>query len=311
MSNLRNKVVVITGASSGIGRATARLFAERGARLVLAARRADALERVAAECASHGTRALAVPTDVSDAIAVEALAEVALAEFGVIDVWVNNAGVYVMGELQDVPTDVLHRVVEVNLYGVLHGMRAALPVMRGQGRGTIINVASMAGKAPYALAAVYCATKAGVRALTEAVRQEQPRGTVDICAVSPPAVDTPLFQHAANFTRRVIKPPKPVYAVERAARDIVRCAERPRREIGVGLMPAMMGLMRTLMQPIYERIAPAMMRNQHLAKVPAGDGPGNLFSPRPPAGESGGWRQLGRTQEVPPLMAAQHLQPSR
>jgi NADP-dependent 3-hydroxy acid dehydrogenase YdfG len=181
---LRGNVVVITGASSGIGRAAARLFAGKGARLVLAARRADELERVAAACRAAGARAIAVPTDVTDAAAVEALAARALAEFGAIDVWCNNAGVYAMGELGDVPLDVHRRVVEVNLLGVVNGMRAALAQMRLQGHGTIINTTSLAGKSPYAYAAIYCATKAAVRALTQAVRQEQDNEQLQVCAVS-------------------------------------------------------------------------------------------------------------------------------
>jgi len=299
---LHGKVVVITGASSGIGRAAARLFAERGARLVLAARRAEELEHVAATCRAAGAPAIAVPTDVTDAAAVEALAARALAEYGAIDVWCNNAGVYTMGELGDVPLGVHERVVDVNLIGVLYGMRAALAQMRLQGRGTIINTTSMAGRAPYALASTYCATKAAVRALTEAVRQEQDRGSdIHICAVSPPAVDTPLFQHAANYTGRVVKPPRPIYRVERAARTIVRCAEKPRRELGVGLMPSLMGLLRTLARPLWERLAPAMMRNQHLGKMPAADAPGNLFQPKSPGGESGGWKKLGEKAATPQL----------
>ena len=300
---LRDKVVVITGASSGIGRAAARLFAERGARLVLAARREDELDRVVAECEALGVRAIAVPTDVSEAAAVETLAARAVAEFGVIDVWCNNAGVYMMGELGDVPLAVHERIIEVNLVGVLHGMRAALAQMRAQGHGTIINTASQAGKAPYALASTYCATKAGVRALTECVRQEQGRRDIHICAVSPPAVDTPLFQHSANYTGRIIKPPKPVYSVEKAARTIVRCAERPKREVSVGIMPVVMGLFRTLAKPLWERMAPVMMRRDHLGKAPAADAPGNLFAPKPPGGESGGWKKLGEKAATPSLAA--------
>ena len=298
---LKDKVVVITGASSGIGRAAARLFAERGARLVLAARRADELGHVAAACATAGARAVVMPTDVTDAAAVEALAARALAEFGAIDVWCNNAGVYAIGELGDVPLAVHHRLIEVNLVGLLHGMRAALAQMRTQGHGTIINTTSMAGKAPYALAATYCATKAAARALTEAVRQEEENDAIHICAVSPPSVDTPLYQHAANYTGRVVKPPRPIYSAERAARAIVRCAERPRREASVGMMPLVAAALRTLVRPLWDRLAPATMRRQHLGKMPAADAPGNLFAPRGPGGESGGWKKLGERAATPSL----------
>ncbi|HEY1587192.1 MAG TPA: hypothetical protein VGH63_15960, partial [Polyangia bacterium] len=141
------------------------------------------------------------------------------------------------------------------------------------GHGVIINTASQAGKAPYAL------------------------------AVSPPAVDTPLFQHSANYTGRVIKPPKPIVTADKAALAIVRCAERPKREVSVGIMPAVMGLFRTFMKPIWERVAPAMMRHEHLGKTPAADGRCNLFAPMPPAGESGGWKKLGEKAALPSLAA--------
>jgi len=139
--SFRNQVVVITGASSGIGKATALEFARRGASLVVAARRGNALEDLVAECQALGAQARAVPADVSDEAAVRNIAKEAVRRFGKIDIWINNAGVSAAGKLEQLPSDVFRRIIDVNLFGCVHGAKAALPVFREQGRGVLINVA--------------------------------------------------------------------------------------------------------------------------------------------------------------------------
>jgi NADP-dependent 3-hydroxy acid dehydrogenase YdfG len=152
-SPLPGAVVVITGASSGIGRATARHFARMGACLVLAARRHELLREVVHECERLGGRAMAVPTDVTDAEAVRRLADAAVEAFGGIDVWVNNAGAGVFGPFTEARIELHRQVVEINLLGTMHGAAAALPVFLRQGHGVLINNISMGGWAPTPFAA--------------------------------------------------------------------------------------------------------------------------------------------------------------
>lgn len=156
-------VIVITGASSGIGRATALAFAHQGASLVLASRNREALEAVATECNDAGGRAIVVPTDVTDAGAVQALADAALERFGHIDVWINNVGVGAVGLFDATPLEAHRRVIESNLMGHMHGAYAVIPHFRARGRGTLINMISLGGwvSAPYA--AAYTASKFGLR----------------------------------------------------------------------------------------------------------------------------------------------------
>jgi NAD(P)-dependent dehydrogenase (short-subunit alcohol dehydrogenase family) len=164
--------VVVTGASSGIGRATARLFAKHGARVVLAARSEQSLREVAGECEEVGGQALVVPTDVTDEEAVRELARQSVEVFGRIDVWVNNAGVMVYGPFEDVPTDVFRRVIETNLFGQIHGARAALSRFREQGGGVLINMSSEWGRLTSPHVSAYVTSKFAIRAFSECLRQE-------------------------------------------------------------------------------------------------------------------------------------------
>ncbi|MEV5975139.1 SDR family NAD(P)-dependent oxidoreductase [Streptomyces sp. NPDC051921] len=232
--------MVVTGASSGIGRAVALAFAHRGARIVVTARSAAALGDVAQECEAAHARAEAVdvPADVTDAKAIARVAETALDRFGRIDVWVNAAGVGVLGLLDRIPPDEARRVWEVNVQGALHGALAALPTMRSQGHGVLIDVSSILGgrvDAPYM--GPYAASKAALVSLDEVLRQELvltgERG-VAVCTVLPGGVDTPFFAHAANRTGRRVRFLPALATPERVARAVVRTAARPRRHVYVG-----------------------------------------------------------------------------
>jgi short-subunit dehydrogenase len=291
MRDLKGAVVVLTGASSGIGRAAAIMFAERRAKLVLAARDGNALEELARECRdTYSVDAIAVPTDVRDEGGVDSLAGIALERHGRIDVWVNDAAVYMMGALEACPTQAIRELFETNVMGVIHGARAALACFRLHGTGVLINVGSMAGKVSYADAAPYCASKHAVHAITEALRQEL-RGTdMHACLVVPGTVDTPFFQHAANYTGREIVAMRPIYRARRVARAIVRCAERPRREVIVGSAPRLVTWIDRWMPWLYERLQPVLVHRDHMGAKRALPTSGNFAHPRDPHQEDGGWR---------------------
>jgi short-subunit dehydrogenase len=234
---VKNPVVVITGASSGIGRATALRFAAKGARLVLAARGAESLEDVAGACRKRGAKAIAVPTDVTDVGGMEELAARAEQEFGRLDVWVNNAAVGAFGLLTEIPPRDFQRVLDINILGYVNGARAALPRLRAQGTGVLINVASVVAEIPLPYSAAYSISKAAVRSLSISLRSELAREGVDgvkVCTVLPATIDTPFYQNAANYTGRRPKAMPPVYTAERVAKAIVGLVDRPRRETVAG-----------------------------------------------------------------------------
>jgi NADP-dependent 3-hydroxy acid dehydrogenase YdfG len=287
---LRDAVVVITGASSGIGREAAAQFAEEGARLVLAARDGEALEEVAAICRARGVDAIGVPTDVADERSVEALRDAAVDRFGRIDVWVNDAGVYMMGSVESTPSEAYERLFETNLLGVVHGARAALGEFRKRGSGVLINVGSLAGKVAYANASAYCASQHAVHAFTESLRQELVGTDIQACLVAPGSVDTPMFQHAANFTGREITARKPVYPPERVASAIVASAKRPRRERRIGGLPVFTSLMHALLPAVYERTQPRLVEHESLGEGHRPATRGNLQRPLAPHDVHGGWK---------------------
>ncbi|QNR21180.1 SDR family oxidoreductase [Exiguobacterium sp. Helios] len=196
---IENKVVIITGASSGIGEATAKLLAKQGAQLVLAARREDRLKTLQQEIEQLGGKAVYQVTDVTDASQVDALAKLAQDTFGSVDVLVNNAGLMPLSKLNKNKQDEWNTMVDVNIKGVLYGIGAVLPYMREQKRGHIINISSVAGHDVMPSSAVYSGTKFAVRAITEGLRKEESvENKIRATIISPGAVDTELKDHITD-----------------------------------------------------------------------------------------------------------------
>jgi NAD(P)-dependent dehydrogenase (short-subunit alcohol dehydrogenase family) len=293
---INGSVAVVTGASSGIGRATALALSQRGASVVLAARRPEALEEVAAECQALGAETLVVPTDVSDPAQVERLAERAMSRFGRIDAWVNNAAVTMFAPFLEAPLDDVERIWRVNVMGYWHGLRAALPRMKDRGNGVVVNVSSVVSGLPQPYTQIYSMTKAANRAMGASVRQElmlegsRSRG-VKVVSVLPAAIDTPLFEHNANFTGRETKAMPPVYSAERVARTIVNQIRFPRREVTVGPAGRQMLMQAKFSPRLTERFMAGQVDKTHLARTkPAAATHGNLFEPAEGAGSvDGGW----------------------
>jgi short-subunit dehydrogenase len=229
-----NKVVVIVGASSGMGRATALLLAKKGAHLVLAARREEPLEELARECTDAGASCHVMPIDISDATSARALADEAVRAFGHIDAWLNIAGVYCVGQLEETPDEAFRRVMDINFFGTVNGSRVAVAQFRRQGYGTLINTGSAFSRVTSPYVSAYIASKFAVRGFTSSLRQELQGTGIHVCTVLPAAIDTPLWTHTANYSGLRIKPPAPLYTPERVAHAMLRLLARPEHEVVVG-----------------------------------------------------------------------------
>ncbi len=287
------QVVVITGASSGIGRGVAHAFAARGADVVLAARSAQTLAEVARECQERGGRGLAVPTDVSDEAAVQGLARRAVEEFGRIDVWVNAAAVWSYGRFEDTPGPVFRQVVDTTLFGQVYAARAVLPQFRSQGYGVLVNIASLYGRLGSPYVAPYVTSKWGLLGFSEVLRQElRDAPGIAVCTILPGAVDTPIYRHAANYVGRQIRPLPPVTAPERVVAAVVRAVDRPRAEIVVGRAHHLGAWAHRLTPRLYDRLVGPLVDQFALRNIPSPAHDGNVFTPDPASNAvDDGWRK--------------------
>ncbi|HEU4472182.1 MAG TPA: SDR family NAD(P)-dependent oxidoreductase [Flavisolibacter sp.] len=230
------RTFVIVGASSGFGRGVAEQLGAYKANVVLAARRTDLLEEVAAKVRAAGGTALVITTDISKPEEVQRLAEAAIRQFGDIDVWINMAGVGAIGRFWDIPVEEQARIVDINLKGFIYGSHAAIRQFRAQGYGTLINMGSIESENPLAYHASYAATKGGVLNLGQAINQElrlNGHRNIKVVTVEPWAVDTPFWGHAANYSggtprMAAMDPPRKV------VNAVIRSSLRPRKELPVG-----------------------------------------------------------------------------
>ena len=232
---IEEQVIVITGASSGIGLTTARAAADRGARLVLAARSEEALQELTEEIRAEGGEATYVVADVSEPAAVHEISRTARETFGGFDTWVNNAGVFMYGRLQDVPVKDMRELFETNVWGLVYGSLEATKHLKEEG-GALINIGSVLSERAVLLQGSYSASKHAVKGFTDALRMElEEEGTpVSVTLVKPSGIDTPYPEHARNHMDAATQIPPPVYAPETVAHTILRCAEQPERDVFVG-----------------------------------------------------------------------------
>ena len=278
------KIVVVTGAGAGVGRATVEEFARQGYDVALLSRDPDRLSKAAAELLHYGGRTLAIPADVADAEAVEAAADKVEAELGPIDIWVNVAMATVFAPVSKLTAREVERGTQVTYLGQVYGMMAALKRMRTRDRGTIINVGSALAYRSVPLQSIYCGAKFAIRGFTDALRSEIIHDglNIQITMVDLPAINTPQFDWALNKMGRKAKPVAPIFQPEVPARAIVFAATHHRRDIWLGIP--------TIKAILANRIAPGLL-DKYLAKtgyagqlsdqrLPA-DAPSNLFEPVP------------------------------
>jgi short-subunit dehydrogenase len=297
---VKDKVVVIAGASSGFGRGTAVALAEAGAHVVIAARRGDVLDALAAEIEAGGGSVLAVPTDVSRADEVARLSSMAVQRFGRIDVWVNSVGIGALGYFWDIPVEDHARLVEVNLTGLIYGAHAALVQFRAQGEGTLVNVGSIDSEVPLALQASYAATKAGVLSLSRTLNEElrlAGEKSIKVGTIMPWAVDTPWWTHAANYTGkapRMAAMDDPQIVVD----AIVAACTDPKEEQPVGPKARVSDLSHHLLPDLTERLSADVAQHEVDKASPMPHTTGSIYTPSPEGtGVDGGIRERMKLED--------------
>ncbi|HJX43115.1 MAG TPA: SDR family NAD(P)-dependent oxidoreductase [Geodermatophilus sp.] len=290
------QTVLITGASSGIGRATARLFAQRGAELVLLARGREALEETAAEVRAQGAADVVVcPADVLDEDALRTAVDGAVTRYGSLDVVVHSAQVIAYGTVEEVPKEVYERVVDTALHGTANLARVVLPVFRRQEAGHLVVVSSLLASVATPLMGSYIAAKWGQLGLIRVLQQEtRDAPGVHVSAVAPGGVNTPIYSQAGSYIGQKGRPPIPIYSPERVARSVVARLDRPRRLVQSGFANPVVILGFRLFPAVYDALVGPLLRVFALAddhRTPPTEG--NVFASSPAGNaEEGRWHGL-------------------
>ncbi len=299
LKRLKDQVVVITGASSGIGLVTARMAAKRGARVVLTARNQEALRQLAQEIdrhANNGGSAAYVAGDVGEEAALRRVADEAIGRFGRIDTWVNGAGVSIYGRIMDVSLEDQRRLFETNFWGVVNGSRIAVEHLRKEG-GALINIGSTLSDRAVPLQGMYCASKHAVKAFTDALRMEVEHDgwPIAVTLIKPYSIDTPYIEHAKNYLPNEPVLPPPVYAPEVVAETILHCAEHPVRDVFAGGSAKVMSSLSRLAPRLTDKLMESLFDIQQSDRPQQDRTANSLYGPSPGLKERSG--RAGRVSE--------------
>ncbi|HEX3556157.1 MAG TPA: SDR family oxidoreductase [Thermoanaerobaculia bacterium] len=292
---LDQQVIIITGASSGIGLATALSAAKEGAKLVLAARSQQTLNEIVQRINAEGGEAISVVADVGDRQQVERVADAALRQFGRIDTWVNDAGVSIYGRLDEVSEKDSRRLFDTNFWGVVNGSLAALPYLKRQG-GALINVGSEVSDAVVPLQGMYSASKHAVKGFTDALRveiEEIDKAPVSVTLIQPTAVNTPYPEHARNYMDQEPKLPTPMIEPQKVADAILKAATKPERDVKVGTMSKLNTTVAKVAPGLGDKMSAKQADRQQKPEPPR-DPEGTLYKP----GEEGRIHGSGEHEEV-------------
>jgi short-subunit dehydrogenase len=277
---LHEQTIVITGASSGIGLATARAAAERGARVVLTARNQEALAQVTDEINHAGGQAAYAAADVANQDEVNHVADVAMQRFGGFDTWVNDAGIGMYGTLEETPIDDARRLFDTNYWGAVHGSLIAIEHLRNRG-GALVNVGSVASDNAIPNLGMYCASKHALRGFTDALRMELKLegAPISVTLIKPTSINTPFPQHARNYEDREPQVPPPVYPPDEVAEAILYAATHSVRDIYVGSMARIMSSLGKHAPRAADWVSETMLVPQEFRDEPARDPEGALYQP--------------------------------
>jgi len=291
---LHEKTIVITGATSGVGKAAALAFADQHSNVVLSGRRTEILKELVDECESLGARAFAVTADVTDPEAMKKLALGAKAFGGNIDVWINNAGVLAAGAFEDTPIEIHRKVIDINLMGYVNGAHAVLPFFKKQGYGVLINNISVGAwiATPYAVG--YTASKFGLLGFSEALRGELIKWkNIHVCNMFPAFLDTPGIQHAANYSGKVLRPAPPVYSPQRVARLMVKLSQHPKNTTTSDFAAPFLKTAYSLFPALTLSVTAKIMEKYFSSADAIKSTSGNVLSPvKYGSSISGGWQSL-------------------